>query len=79
VAAIRSGERQRFDFKGLGKLCSLGHHSAVAEILSLNISGCLAWLLRRTIYLMKLPGWGHRLKVTSSWALDLLLPPELVQ
>src|SRR3989442_3823485 len=79
VATIRGGARQGFDFKGLGKLCSLGHHSAVAEILGLNISGCLAWLLWRTIYLMKLPGWGRRLKVASSWPLDLLLPPELVQ
>jgi NADH dehydrogenase len=79
VAAIRGGARQEFNFKGLGKLCSLGHHSAVAEILGLNISGYLAWLLWRTLYLMKLPGWGRRLKVASSWALDLLLPPELVQ
>jgi NADH dehydrogenase len=79
VAAIRGGEPQGFDFKGLGKLCSLGHHSAVAEILGLDISGFLAWFLWRTIYLMKLPGRGRRLKVASSWALDLLLPPELVQ
>jgi NADH dehydrogenase len=28
---------------------------------------------------MKMPGWGRRLKVASSWTLDLLLPPELVE
>jgi len=28
---------------------------------------------------MKLPGWGRRLKVAVSWALDLLLPAEMVQ
>jgi NADH dehydrogenase len=33
----------------------------------------------RTIYLMKLPGWGRRLRVASAWTLDLFLPPELVQ
>ena len=79
MAAVRGGERQGFDFKGLGKLCSLGHHTAVAEILGLDISGFLAWCLWRTVYLMKLPGWGRRLKVASSWTLDLLLPPDLVQ
>jgi NADH dehydrogenase len=26
-----------------------------------------------------MPGWGRRLKVASSWTLDLLLPAELVQ
>jgi NADH dehydrogenase len=28
---------------------------------------------------MKLPGWGRRLKVASSWTLDLLLPADLVE
>jgi NADH dehydrogenase len=58
---------------------SLGHRSAVAEIFGFNVSGFLAWWMWRTIYLMKLPGWGRRLKVATSWTLDLLLPPELVE
>ena len=58
---------------------ALGHHSAVAEIMGVNISGFAAWWIWRTIYLMKLPGWGRRLKVASSWTLDLLLPAELVE
>ncbi len=28
---------------------------------------------------MKLPGWGRRIKVASSWTLDLILPTELIQ
>ena len=44
-----------------------------------NVSGFLAWFLWRTIYLLKLPGWGRRLKVAASWTFDLFLPPELVQ
>jgi NADH:ubiquinone reductase (H+-translocating) len=79
VAAIRGGEQKSFDFKGLGKMGSLGHRSAVAEIFGFNVSGFLAWWLWRTIYLMKMPGWGRRLKVATSWTLDLLLPPELIE
>jgi NADH dehydrogenase len=79
VAAIRGGERKTFDFNGLGQMGSLGHHSAVAEIMGIKISGFLAWWLWRTIYLMKLPGWGRRLKVATSWTLDLLLPAELIE
>jgi NADH dehydrogenase len=78
VAAIRGGEPKAFDFKGLGKLGALGHRSAVAEVFGVNISGFLAWWMWRTIYLMKLPGWGRRVKVATSWSLDLFLPPELV-
>jgi NADH dehydrogenase len=58
---------------------SLGHRSAVAEILGVRLSGFLAWWVWRTIYLMKMPGWGRRLKVASAWTLDLILPPELVE
>jgi NADH dehydrogenase len=79
VAAIRGGAKEEFSFGGLGKMGALGHHSAVAEIMGVNISGFLAWWIWRTIYLMKLPGWGRRLKVASSWTLDLLLPAELVE
>ena len=78
LATIDGEPRRTFDFKGLGKMGSLGRHCAVAEILGFRISGVLAWFLWRTIYLMKLPGWGRRLKVASAWTLELLLPPELV-
>jgi NADH dehydrogenase len=79
VASIRGGEVKRFHFKELGKLGALGHRSAVAQVFGINISGFLAWFMWRTIYLMKLPGWGRRLKVAASWTFDLFLPPELVQ
>jgi NADH dehydrogenase len=79
VATLRGGTLQPFRFKGLGKMGSLGHRSAVAEVLGLQISGFPAWFLWRTIYLFKLPGWGRRLKVAASWTLDLILPPDLVQ
>jgi NADH dehydrogenase len=58
---------------------SLGHRSAVAEVMGMKISGLLAWWMWRTIYLLKLPGWGRRLKVAASWTLDFVLPPDLVQ
>lgn len=79
LAALRGGTRRTFDFKDLGKMGSLGHRSAVAEILGVPFSGFVAWWIWRTIYLMKLPGWGRRLKVAASWTFDLFLPPELVQ
>lgn len=79
VAAIRGGERRAFAFKDLGKMGALGHRSAVAEMFGVPVSGYVAWLMWRAVYLMKLPGWGRRLKVAASWLLDLLLPTELVQ
>jgi NADH dehydrogenase len=79
VAKLRGGAPVTFAFKGLGKMGSLGRKSAVAEVFGVPVSGFFAWFLWRTIYLMKMPGWGRRIKVAVSWTLDLFLPPELVQ
>lgn len=79
VAAIRGGDRRKFAFSGLGTMGALGHRCAVGELFGIKIGGFAAWWVWRTIYLMKLPGWGRRLKVASSWTLDLLLPADLVE
>jgi NADH dehydrogenase len=79
VASLREGPKRAFSFQALGKLASLGHRSAVAEVFGVKLSGFIAWLLWRTIYLMKLPGLDRKLRVSTDWFLDLLLPPDIVQ
>ena len=79
VASLRGQERKAFSFSALGKMGSLGHRSAVAEVFGLKISGFLAWWLWRTVYLMKLPGLDRKIRVATDWTLDLLLPPDIVQ
>jgi len=78
VATLRGGPLKAFDFRGLGKLASIGGRSAVAEIMGLRIAGFGAWWLWRTIYLMKLPGWERRIRVAIDWSLDLVFPRDLV-
>ena len=79
VAALRGGTSSVFDFEGLGKLAALGHHSAVADILGVRVSGLLAWLMWRTVYLMKMPGFDRKIRVGADWFIALLLQPDLVQ
>ena len=78
-AAARGETKREFSFAGLGKLGSLGHHSAVAEVFGMHVSGLPAWLLWRTIYLMKLPGLDRKLRVAIDWTSALLFPTDLVQ
>jgi NADH dehydrogenase len=79
TAAIRGGTRSEFAFEGLGKLGSLGHFSAVAEILGVRISGFPAWFLWRGIYLSKFPGFSQKVRIGLDWLTALLFPPDLVQ
>jgi NADH dehydrogenase len=78
-AVIHKTERTVFTFEGLGKLGSLGRHSAVADIFGIHISGFFAWSLWRTIYLFKMPGWNTKVRILTDWLMDLLFPPDLVQ
>jgi NADH:ubiquinone reductase (H+-translocating) len=79
AAAIRGGQRAEFAFEGLGTLGSLGHGAAVAQILGVKLSGLVAWILWRCIYLMKMPGLNRKARIASDWALHLLFPPDLAQ
>jgi NADH dehydrogenase len=79
VASLRGEPKQPFAFEALGKLAALGRHSAVAEVFGFKLSGFIAWVLWRGIYLMKLPGFDRKLRVSTDWFLDLVLPPDIVQ
>ena len=79
AAAIRGGKPALFAFEGLGTLGSLGHGSAVAQILGVKISGLLAWILWRCIYLAKIPGLKPKVRISMDWLVHLLFPPDLAQ
>jgi NADH dehydrogenase len=79
LASLGHGQRKKYGFKGLGMMGSLGHHSAVAQVFGLHISGFLAWVMWRGIYLMKLPGAARRMRVLLAWIVDYILPPDSVQ
>jgi len=79
AAAVRGGRRAEFGFDGLGTLGSLGHGAAIAQIFGVKVSGLLAWLLWRYIYLTKMPGLNRKVRIATDWLLHLLFPPELAQ
>ncbi|MEM0969338.1 MAG: FAD-dependent oxidoreductase, partial [Verrucomicrobiota bacterium] len=66
-----------FHFKGMGELASIGHRTAVANIMGIRLSGFVAWFLWRSIYLMKLPRLDRRMRVMIDWTLDLFFPRDI--
>ena len=77
VRVLKGEPTQPFRFKALGQLCSIGGYQAVAEMFGMRVSGFLAWLLWRGVYLFKLPTWSRRIKVALDWFWDLLFPRDL--
>ncbi len=68
-----------FSFRALGMLASLGNRTAVAEIFGIRISGFIAWVLWRAVYLLKLPSLARKLEVVGDWTWSALFPPNIVQ
>ena len=69
----------RFWFRPKGSLASIGNYRAVAEIFGIRLSGLLAWLLWRGLYIGMLPGFSTRLRVALNWMFDYVLPRSIVQ
>ena len=79
VRTFRGQPTQPFSFKNLGMLASLGNRTAVAEILGVRVSGFIAWVLWRAIYLAKLPSFARKLEVLVDWTWTALFSPNIVQ
>ena len=77
VRVLKGEPTQPFRFRALGQLCSIGGYQAVAEMLGVRVSGFLAWLMWRGVYLFKLPTWSRRIKVGLDWSWDVLFPRDL--
>ncbi len=78
LATLRGEPLRTFDYRLLGTFASLGQKSAVGRILGHKFSGFPAWLLWRSVYLAKLPGWDRKARVGTDWLLDFVLPADVV-
>ena len=79
LATIRGQKLKSFGFTGLGKLASLGQRSAVAEVFGIKLKDIVAWIIWRTIYLSKFPGFDRQIRIGVDWMLDVLLPRDITQ
>jgi NADH dehydrogenase len=70
---------QPFVFATLGMMGSLGHSKGFGQLLKVRVRGVLAWFVRRTYYLLQMPGWRRRLRIMIDWTFALLFRPDIVK
>jgi NADH dehydrogenase len=68
-----------FVYATLGMMGSLGHSKAFGQLLKVRLRGFPAWFVRRTYYLLQMPGWRRRLRIMIDWTFALLLRPDIVK
>ncbi len=79
AATQRQTPLKTFAFSPKGSLASLGNYRGVAEVFGVRLSGLLAWMLWRFLYIGMLPGFSTRLRVALNWMFDYVLPRSIVQ
>lgn len=78
-ATVRGKPQKPFTYKMMGQLAAIGSRRGAANIMGINFSGFIAWWMWRTIYLSKLPRLDKKLRVATSWTIDLFFSRDLVQ
>jgi NADH dehydrogenase len=78
-AALNGRPPQPFVYHNLGMMGSLGHCRAFGQLLKVRVRGVPAWFVRRTYYLLQMPGWRRRLRIMIDWAFALLFRPDVVK
>jgi NADH:ubiquinone reductase (H+-translocating) len=80
IHAVLNGRPPRpFVYNTLGMMGSLGHSRAFGQLLKLRVHGVPAWFVRRTYYLLQMPGWSRRLRIMIDWTFALLFRPDIVK
>jgi NADH dehydrogenase len=60
-----------FNFRSKGMLMPIGENYGIAVFGNIVIDGFFAWWLRRTVYLMFIPGYLRKIKLMINWTLNL--------
>jgi NADH:ubiquinone reductase (H+-translocating) len=76
---IRGQAATPCDIVSQGSLAALGCRTGVANVFGIKFSGFVAWWLWRTVYLMKMPGLGRKVRIALDWTLELLFKRDYVQ
>jgi NADH dehydrogenase len=80
IHGVLNGRPPRpFVYNTLGMMGSLGHSQAFGRLLKVRVHGFLAWFVRRSYYLLQMPGWSRRLRIMSDWTFALLFRPDIVK
>jgi len=80
IATLRGLPTKPFDYQSLGTMASLGARRGVCAFPNGTIlTGFLAWVLWRSYYLARLPGWDRKVRVGLDWALGLIFPRDIAE
>jgi NADH:ubiquinone reductase (H+-translocating) len=77
ISLIKNSEKEKFVYHSKGQMAIIGKRSGIATFLGMNISGFLAWLIWRNVYLSKIPTFDKKTRVFLDWVIDLFFDRDI--
>jgi NADH dehydrogenase len=66
-----------FTYRSKGSLVSVGQWFAVGDIFKARITGKVAWILWRLVYMSKFGSWKKRTRILIDWVLNIFYPRDI--
>ena len=77
ISIINNSQKEEFVYQSKWQLAIIGKRTGIATILGMNISGFLAWLIWRNVYLSKVPTFDKKTRVFLDWMIDLFFDRDV--
>ena len=77
VARLNGAPTRPFSYRSRGQLSSIGHNKAVAEIGGVKLSGFVAWLMWRGLFLLRIPTLARKSRLFLEWNWAMFFPPDI--
>ncbi len=77
ISRLKGESTRPFRYRPKGQLSSVGHNKAVAEVFGLKLSGFVAWLMWRGLYLLRIPTLARKSRLFLEWNWAMFFPPDI--
>ena len=77
ISLIKNSDQEKFVYHSKGQMAIIGKRTGIATFLGVNISGFVAWLIWRNVYLSKIPTFDKKTRVFLDWIIDLFFDRDI--
>ena len=74
---IRNTGMKKFVYHSKGQMAIIGKRAGIASLFGMNVSGFLAWVIWRNVYLSKMGTFDKKLHVMLDWMVDLFFDRDI--
>jgi NADH:quinone reductase (non-electrogenic) len=79
LARNLQGSAERYGYRTLGQVATLGRHRGIAEVLGVRVRGFPGWWVTRTYHLLQLPLLSRKLRVVTDWTVALFFRRDIAE